>query len=128
MDTCVFCTIAERNEPHHEIIWSDGEHLAFLSIEPSKEGHTILIPKAHSDGVVDLPKEKYEPLFEAARKVAVLLKARLQCHNVSIVSEGNSVPHTHLHIIPLKKGETLATFVTERKTPDELAEIAGRIR
>lgn len=77
--------------------------------------------------MLDLSEIQFQKLFTAARKVALLLKERLACDNVAIVTEGSSIPHTHVHLIPLKKGEKLAEFNTEKKTAEELALLAKRI-
>ncbi len=128
MQTCIFCSIAENNTPHHELIWQDDEHLAFLAVPPSKEGHTLVIPKEHTIGILDLSEMQFKKLFKAARKVALLLKERLDCHNVAIVTEGSSIPHTHVHLIPLRKGEKLAEFGCMKMTVEELAQIGEIIR
>ena len=128
MQTCIFCSIAENNTPHHELIWQDGEHLAFLAVPPSKEGHTLVIPKEHSIGILDLSEIQFQKLFIAMRKVALLLKERLDCHNVAIVTEGSSIPHTHVHLIPLRRGEKLAEFESKNMTTEELKKIGVMIK
>ena len=105
MNTCIFCSIAKNNIPHHEVIWEGDEHIAFLAIPPTKEGHILVIPGEHSAGILELSETQFQKLFTAARIVALLLKERLNCENVAIVTEGSSIPHTHVHLIPLRKGE-----------------------
>ena len=128
MPDCIFCSIISDNVPHHEVIWEDDEHLAFLSIHPSKEAHTLVIPKEHTIGILDLSEIQFQKLFAASRTVALLLKEKLACHNLSIVTEGSSIPHTHVHLIPLRKGEKLAEFGSEEKTSEELNQLAEKIR
>lgn len=128
MKNCVFCSVVNSNDPHHEIIWQDEKHIAFLDINPSKTGHALVIPKKHSESHLDMSPEEYSELFVAARSVSKLLKEKLNSYLISLVVEGISVPHTHIHLIPLKEGEELATFENFRPAPEELKEVADLIR
>lgn len=128
MENCIFCNIAKSNTPHHEILWRSDEHIAFLDINPSKPGHTLVIPKRHSANVNELTEEEYESLFNTCRTVSNILKKKIPADLIAIVVEGMSVPHTHVHLIPLKNGEKLAQFENHRATSTELKEIADKIR
>lgn len=128
MNTCIFCSIASDNTPHHEIIWSDENHIAFLAVPPSKDGHTLVIPRQHSTGILDLSAAQYADIFAAAREVSVLLQQKLDCERIAVVVEGASIPHTHIHLIPLMQEEKLASFTTLSRTPEELSVTAARIR
>ncbi|MBS1618607.1 MAG: HIT family protein [Bacteroidetes bacterium] len=128
MDSCLFCSIASDNTPHHEIIWSDENHIAFLAVPPSKDGHTLIIPRQHSTGILDLSGAQYADIFAAAIEVSVLLHQKLNCERIAVVVEGASVPHTHIHLIPLMADEKLATFTTLGRTDAVLATLAEKIR
>jgi len=127
-NTCIFCSIVETKTPQHEIIWEDKKHMAFLDKYPSKEGHTLVIPKKHSARHLDLNEDEYIELFLAVQKVAHLLDAKTSSHTIAMVIEGLSVPHTHVHLVPLKKGEKLAHFENIEKTQEELKAFADGIR
>ena len=128
MKECIFCSIADKNEPFHEIIWESDSHIAFLDINPSKDGHTLVIPKKHSVFHTDLSQEEYTALFSAVREVSGLLKEKLSPDLVAVVLEGFHVPHTHVHLIPLHKGEQLAQFENHLASAEELSYIADNIR
>jgi|ERR1043165_1421954 histidine triad (HIT) family protein len=127
MEVCIFCGVADKNISQHEIIWSDTKHLAFLDIHPAKEGHTLLIPRKHSDNIWLLSETEFQELFDVARKVALLLKTRLNCENVAIVTEGSGIAHSHVHLIPLRYGEKLGDFGNTKRTKEELKTIADKI-
>ena len=128
MDKCIFCSIAESNTPPHHIVWQDEKHVAFLDINPSKEGHTLVIPKKHSVSHLELSAQEYSDLFLAAKSVSELLKEKLDSKLVSLIVEGLSVPHTHIHLIPLKEGEELAEFKHVNLTDKQLHNLAEKIR
>ena len=49
---CVFCGIAEGEIPSFKV-YEDEQVLAYLDINPFAKGHTLVIPKAHSKGLLD---------------------------------------------------------------------------
>jgi histidine triad (HIT) family protein len=63
---CVFCGIVAHNIPHHEIIWQDDMHLAFMDAMPLKCLLCLVIPKQHVEHVLDMPEDMYDSLMKAA--------------------------------------------------------------
>ena len=47
---CIFCAIADGEIPSFKI-YEDDEVLAYLDINPFSEGHTLVIPKEHREGL-----------------------------------------------------------------------------
>lgn len=45
--SCNFCRIVDGAEPAH-IVYQDAKAIAFLDREPAAEGHTPVVPRAHS--------------------------------------------------------------------------------
>lgn len=127
MDTCIFCKIIEGVEPAHGI-WESDDFLAFLSIHPCNPGHTCLIPKAHVDYVFDLQEPLYSRLFQVARQLARPLKSAADAKRIGIAVEGFSVPHVHLHLVPLYDVSELDPHRHIQQTPEELSRMAVKIR
>jgi len=48
MKDCIFCKIATHEIPS-EIIYENESHVAFLDINPTTEGMTVVVPKKHFD-------------------------------------------------------------------------------
>lgn len=128
MKKCVFCSIIKNNRPYHEIIWSDKNHIAFLDSYPMTRGHTLVIPKKHTDYLFDLKEKKYLSLFKASKKIATIIKNALKCKRVALVVEGFSVHHTHVHLIPLNRGEKLDELRLQKTNAKTLAQIAKLLR
>lgn len=128
MKTCIFCTIADKNIPYHEIVWESKDYIAFLDINPNKPGHTLVIPKKHSVNIIALTSEEYVSLFDACREVSHLLKESLKPDLVALVVEGMSVPHSHVHLIPLNKGEKMGHFEKIKTSSEELRAMAIKIK
>ncbi|MEJ0054096.1 MAG: HIT family protein [bacterium] len=125
---CVFCSVVEKNEPHHEIVWSDKRHIAFLNIKPAQPGHVLVIPRKHVDDGFDLSSEEFGALMEASRRLAVPLKAVLNPSRVALALEGFHVPHAHVHLIPVNKSGDMMNETKEPVPSEELVPIAEALR
>src|ERR1700757_1761559 len=75
--------------------------IAFLDINPLKEGHTLIVPKKEVDDLFDLDNETYTHLLSFAKQVAVAAKAAIPCKRIGVVVLGFEVPHAHIHLIPI---------------------------
>lgn len=121
MIDCIFCKIVKGEVPSVKV-WEDDSYLAFLNIRPFKEGHTLIIPKDHTDYVFDLPKDKLSDLMEASRNVAALLKDAFkpQTGKIGVVVAGDEVPHVHIHLIPFDKASDLSFASAHSVSQEEL--------
>jgi histidine triad (HIT) family protein len=126
MEPCIFCKIVEGVEPAHKI-WESDEFLAFLSLHPCNPGHTCLIPKAHVDYVFDLEEPLYSKMFQVARQLARPIQAATNARRIGIAIEGFSVPHVHVHLVPLYHVAELDPHRHIKQDQGELAEMAGKI-
>ena len=77
--------------------------LAFLDVNPVKDGHTLVIPKLQVDYIYDLPENVFKELFVFSKKVAKMLENSFSCNRIGISVVGLEVPHAHIHLIPIDK-------------------------
>lgn len=77
--------------------------LAFLDVNPVKDGHTLVIPKLQVDYIYDLPEDIFKELFVFSKKVAKMLENSFTCNRIGISVIGLEVPHAHIHLIPINK-------------------------
>jgi histidine triad (HIT) family protein len=127
MQDCIFCKIAQGEIPS-STIWGDEKFLAFLDINPVNPGHTLLIPKKHIDNVFEMEDRDYSDLFLAAKLLSKPLQAAMGAKRVGVMIEGFLVHHAHIHLIPLKHGNGLDPCRAKKATPEELAEVAKKIK
>jgi histidine triad (HIT) family protein len=127
MQDCIFCKIIRDEEPSHKV-WEDEDHLAFLTIRPVNPGHVLLIPKKHIDYVFDMEGDAYTKLLDAAKKISHPIKQAFDAPRVGLVVEGFSVPHVHLHLVPVYHVAELDPNRGRMTTLDELAPIADKLR
>jgi histidine triad (HIT) family protein len=108
-DNCVFCNIIAGKAKAHRI-YEDNLSLAILDINPWAEGHCLVIPKRHVPWWHDLTEPETESLFRLARAVAGKIMAAYRPDFVCIYARGRRIPHTHIFLIPTRKGDPLDRF------------------
>jgi histidine triad (HIT) family protein len=126
MESCIFCKIVEGVEPAHKI-WESNDFIAFLSIHPCNPGHTCLIPKLHRDYIFDLEEPLYSRIFQAAKELSEPIKKATNAVRIGIAIEGFSVPHIHLHLVPLYHEDELDPHRHIKQNQEALAETAEKI-
>ena len=128
---CVFCAIAAGEIPSFRV-YEDDAVLAYLDINPFTKGHTLVIPKKHSTGLLDTDDAVLAAVVARVRKVAARLKEALPCDGFNILQNngeaaGQTVKHLHFHIVPRYAGEPLV-FESHKGDMEELKALAGRVR
>ena len=98
--SCVFCQIVAGRIPARTV-YEDRDHLAFFPLEHINPGHVVLIPRQHTDYLFDLEPTAYESLWATAARIAPALKDATSAKRVGVAVEGFSVPHVHVHLVPL---------------------------
>ncbi len=103
-DDCIFCKIGRGEIPCAKV-YEDGEILAFLDVNPTSKGHTLVITKEHFDNFLMVPHDLIDKAFIVAQKVAQAQVEQLGAKGVNILSNineaaGQSVMHFHIHVIP----------------------------
>ena len=109
-------------------VWEDDSHLAFLATHPVHAGHTILTTKRIAPYVFELTLEEQRALWEAAGKVAELLKRNLPCERVCVAVVGWEVRHVHVHLVPTDKPGEFPPLGGKEASANELDWIAQRIK
>ena len=130
-NNCVFCAIAAGEIPSFKI-YEDELVLAYLDINPFSKGHTLVIPKSHSVGLLDTPEETLCALIARVKKIAAHLKNALACDGFNILQNngeaaGQTVMHIHFHIIP-RYGDGDVSFTGHEGNMDELKALADKVK
>ncbi len=126
MENCIFCKILKQEIPCFKI-WEDKKHLAFLDVNPINPGHTLVVPKKHDDYLFDLSDKEYSELMLAAKSIAKLIKKKMGCKRIGVAVEGFAVPHVHIHLVPLNKGNELNPEKARRMSDEELKKVKDKL-
>ncbi|MBI3785830.1 MAG: HIT family protein [Deltaproteobacteria bacterium] len=82
-------------------VWRDDQCVAFLSINPLRPGHTLVVPRAEVDHWLDLPAELTAQLNQVAQSIGKAIHKAFKPTKVGLMIAGLEVPHVHLHLVPI---------------------------
>lgn len=103
MEDCIFCKIVKGEIPSKRI-YEDDQILVFMNINPSTNGHLLVIPKEHSINFLDTSNEIITHSLDIVReKIYPLLKEKLHCSGLTIAQNnelGQEIKHYHIHLTP----------------------------
>lgn len=128
MEDSIFTKII-KGEILSDKIYEDDRIVAFLDINPTRYGHTLVVPKTQVDQYIDLPDEDYIALWQAVKKVAARLRDKIGTERVGVVIKGVDVPHAHVHLLPFNDDQHLSKDADSPKlSQTELAVLATKLR
>ncbi|MBA3764833.1 MAG: HIT domain-containing protein, partial [Actinobacteria bacterium] len=98
---CIFCRIV-AGTAESAAVDEDDRTIAFLSIAPAIEGHTLVIPKRHARNLFDIDSSDLAAVAVAAQRVALRLREVLGCDGISLFQSNEAagwqtVFHYHVH-------------------------------
>ena len=130
---CFFCKIANK-EMVADVVYENDGAVGVLDVHPVAPGHTMILPKVHAENILDLPKNKIEPVFIAVKEMTKKLQEIFNPDGFTIginhgKVSGQAVDHLHIHIIPRFKGDggkSIHSVVDN--SPESLAEIKEKFK
>jgi histidine triad (HIT) family protein len=124
----VFTRIIDGELPGH-FVWRDDRCVAFLSINPLRHGHTLVVPIVEVDHWLDLEPDLAAHLMVVAQRIGVAQQEAFDPLRVGLIVAGLEVPHVHLHVVPIW-GVADLDFANAEASPDPaaLARAADAIR
>jgi len=124
----IFTRIIKGEIPCHKLA-EDERYLAFLDINPLREGHTLVIPKMEVDYLFDLDDDVLAGMLPFARSVARKIRSVVPCERIGLTVIGLEVPHAHIHLIPIDGMHDMEFSRAKLKmTPEAMTALAQRIR
>lgn len=129
--TTLFHQIRDGEAPAH-IVYDTADVLAFLDINPATKGHTLIIPKDHSEGLQDTPTETWMELIKASKTLADHYEDVLGCDGFNVIqSTGEAaeqeIPYIHIHLIPRYNDDAFKLW-TNRPAESDLDDLADQLR
>ena len=124
----IFTRIIEGEIPG-TFVWKDDECVAFMSINPLRTGHTLLVPRLEVDHWIECPLDLRDHLFDVAQTIGKAIDKVYGAEKVGMMIAGLEVPHLHIHLVPMDGVHDLdfanAAVSVDR---DDLEEAASSIR
>jgi histidine triad (HIT) family protein len=109
-------------------VYRDEVAVSFLTINPITPGHALVVPVVEVDHWLDLDDDTVAHLNVVAKKVGRAQVAALGAPRVGLVIAGLEVPHTHLHVLPMRSMADLDFRNATEASPDDLAAMAVKLR
>ena len=119
MKKCLFCNIVQKKFPPF-VIYEDDICLAFLDKNPIRNGHILLIPKKHYPYIFNLEDKLFFYLFAKAKELSSYLEKAIGAKRIGLVVSGVSIPHTHIHLVPVYRQKDLNPNLSKPATTAEL--------
>jgi len=129
---CIFCKILAGELPA-QIVDEDERTIAFMDIAPATRGHALVIPRAHSQDLLEIEPADLQAAAVAARRLAGHAKERLGADGVNLLNACGSaawqtVFHFHIHVIPRYRDDPLRLpWIPSQGDPDEIAAAAQEL-
>ncbi len=131
-DQNIFARILRDEIPAHKV-YEDEHAIAILDVMPQSDGHTLVIPRAPSRNILDIGAHDLQNLTIAVQRVARAVKKAFEAPGLTVTNYcepagGQTVFHTHVHVIPRYEGVSLRPHGGGMADPNLLAEQAFKIR
>lgn len=82
-------------------IWRDDLCVAFMSINPLRDGHVLVVPRREVDHWVECPAELRDHLFGVSQTIGAAIQEVYDPAKVGLMIAGLEVPHLHIHVVPI---------------------------
>jgi histidine triad (HIT) family protein len=124
----LFTRIIEGELPG-TFVWRDDQCVSFLSINPVRPGHALVVPRAEIDHWIDLDPVVLAHLMQVAQTIGEAQQRALEPTRIGMLIAGMEVPHAHLHLIPIRGEADLHLSNAAASVPgEELERHAKAIR
>lgn len=133
MNDCLFCKIIKGEIPCTKI-YEDEKTLAFLDIQPTVEGHCLVLPKKHEETILKTSSEDIKAVFETVQRISPAIMKATKSQGLNIIintnkQAGQVIMHTHIHLIPRKENDGLKLWPQQKDYPkDKLEATAVKIK
>jgi len=131
-DQNIFAKILRGEMPCAKV-FEDGGTLVIMDAFPQSKGHCLVIPRGPSVNLLHVKPKDIGRLFGTVQRVAQAVDKALKPDGI-VVTQFNGAPagqtvfHTHVHIIPRYDGQALGKHAEGMADMSELQNLAQKIR
>ncbi len=103
-DQCVFCQLI-NNPEQLKLVGETENFYAWLEVNPRAKGHTMVVPKEHTESVMEFSPAEYDEGMKLAREVVEKAEKGLGADGTSITvnikeAGGQMMPHAYIQVFP----------------------------
>jgi diadenosine tetraphosphate (Ap4A) HIT family hydrolase len=124
----IFTKIINRELPGR-FVHEDDDIVAFLTIEPMTQGHTLVVPRAEIDQWQDVDGATFNRVMSVSQLIGKAVCRAFGAQRAGVIIAGLEVPHLHVHVFPTR---SLSDFgfanVDRNPSPQSLDEAQAKIK
>lgn len=124
----IFTKIINREIPGR-FVYEDDDIVAFLTIAPMTQGHTLVVPRAEIDNWQDIEPAEFARVMEVSQLIGKAVCKAFDTERSGVIIAGLEVPHLHVHVFPARD---LSDFgfanVDNDPSPESLDEAQAKIK
>jgi diadenosine tetraphosphate (Ap4A) HIT family hydrolase len=110
-------------------VYEDDDTVAFLTIAPITQGHTLVVPRAEIDHWQDVDHAAFGRVMEVSQLIGKAVIKAFPAERAGVIIAGLEVPHLHVHVFPTSN---LADFgfanADHNPSPRSLDDAQARIK
>jgi len=123
----VFTMIINREIPGR-FVYEDDDVVAFLTIEPMTQGHTLVVPRAEIDNWQDVDAGVFANVMAVAQRIGKAQSKAFDVERTGLIIAGLEVPHLHVHVFPARELSDFGFAGVDRNpSPESLDEAQAKI-
>lgn len=124
----VFSAIINGDLPGR-FVWEDDNVVAFLTIAPVTQGHTLVVPRREVDQWQEVDGELFAEATDVARSVGRAVRTAFDAPRAGLLIAGLEVPHLHVHVFPAyDMGDFDISKADPSPSPESLDEATEKLR
>ncbi|MGO4120378.1 HIT family protein [Arthrobacter sp. YAF16] len=81
-------------------VWREPDVVAFLTVGPLADGHTLVVPTEEVDRWTDASPEVLGRVMEVARKIGAVQVDVFDAARAGLIVAGYEINHLHVHVWP----------------------------
>ncbi|REO55883.1 HIT family protein, partial [Mycobacterium tuberculosis] len=95
----IFTKIINRELPGR-FVYEDDDVVAFLTIEPMTQGHTLVVPRAEIDHWQNVDPALFGRVMSVSQLIGKAVCRAFSTQRAGMIIAGLEVPHLHIHVFP----------------------------
>ncbi|MDT5222430.1 MAG: hypothetical protein QOF15_4535 [Mycobacterium sp.] len=124
----IFTKIINRELPGR-FVYEDDDIVAFLTIEPMTQGHTLVVPRSEIDQWQNVDSAVFARVMEVSQLIGKAVTKAFEADRAGVIIAGLEVPHLHVHVFPTRSlGDFGFANVDRNPSQQSLDDAQARIK
>ncbi|QLL06945.1 HIT family protein [Mycobacterium vicinigordonae] len=124
----IFTKIINREIPGR-FVYEDDDIVAFLTIEPMTQGHTLVVPRAEIDQWQNIDPTVFARVMAVSQLIGKAVTKAFDADRAGVIIAGLEVPHLHVHVFPARDLSDFGFANVDRNpSAESLDEAAAKIK